>query len=63
MIKCLATIGVVILAWILAWILGWILGGIVCATVDEFFKEHTEIAILAFAVGFAIALPIGIVIF
>lgn len=34
MIKCLATIGVVILAWILAWILGWILGGIVCATID-----------------------------
>jgi hypothetical protein len=39
MIKCLATIGVVILAWILAWILGWILGGIVCATVDEFLKS------------------------
>ena len=55
MIKCLATIGVVILAWVL--------GVIICATMDEFFKEHTEIVILAFTVGFAIALLIGIVIF
>lgn len=55
MIKCLATIGVVILAWIL--------GIIVCATMDEFFKDHTELAILAFTVGFAIALLVGIAIF
>lgn len=54
-IKCLATIGVVILAWVL--------GVIVCATMDEFFKDHTEIAILAFTVGFVIALLVGIVIF
>lgn len=55
MIKCLATIGVVILAWVL--------GVIVCATMNEFFKDHTEIAILAFTVGFVIALLVGIVIF
>ena len=55
MIKCFATIGVVILAWVL--------GIIVCSTMDEFFKEHTEIAILTFTIGFAIALLIGIVIF
>lgn len=55
MINCLAIIGVIILAWFL--------GVIVCATMDEFFKDHTEIAILAFTIGFAIALLIGIVIF
>lgn len=55
MINCLATIGVVVLAWVL--------GVIVCATMDEFFKEHTTIAILALTVGFAIALLLGIVIF
>lgn len=55
MIKYLATIGVVILAWVL--------GVIICATMDEFFKDHTEIVILAFTVGFVIALLAGIMIF
>lgn len=55
MIKCFATI--------VALILAWILGAITCATMDDFFKDHAESTILAFTIGFAIALLISIIIF